>query len=449
MSIKKSNNQPFIRRLIIMAIIKGFAIVPVISNNNNFATSAIGELTNREMTFSKDRKVYTTDALSTDTMVFSTKDDAGAEVGISDVDGDSIARVPDYIVKYALDNPGPTNENALITLLNDDFTADFISFSFGDLVNEGTTYVPSWVAFQSANGDHEIKIWFSKEAFSNQYDEFEIIVVPRIPNVGNFNVSSVADLNIQIDAVSDYYMLDRVIDITSQDTQTYIEKKSFTWVSRLDPANTQEVPFTYVVYGNGVDLDKIKEATVAVLVASTGGDDTIWRQVFPELFGANEYIIVPHWDKYSVPNASPSSSLYSPIFVDGDNVEYASIVHGQLNLDHISNNARTTVSMYRGLAFTIYPNENNIGGAIPFDSAYPDYFHISTSSTEFSWMADNTMSFARTLERLVVSAETLGPNSSLESGVSFRTVAGKKFAVASSDDGNTFLMLSKDDVVNR
>lgn len=432
-----------------MAFLKGFASVPLLSDNNTLAISPIGELSNLELTYSKDKKIFSAVDMDTDTMIFSIRDDAGLPTSISDVVGNNIARVADFVVQRALDNPGAYVKNTLTGLISDEFSTDFVSVVLGDAVNKGNIFVPRWIQFESANGDHTIKIWFSREDFASQYDEYEIIVIPRIPNVAAYTtLFTVAELNTLISTADEQYMLNRVIEVTTGAPATAIQKYSFSWVSRLNPANTQEVPFTYVIYGNGFDLSAIKEATIKTLLASTGGVDTIWRQVFPSLFGDNLYVIVPHWDKNSIPNASPASAFYSPVFKDGDNLEYGKLAYGTVNTSFLVTNARGVMSTYRGLVFTVYPDPDNVSGAIPFNDSYIDYFNVSSQSLDFSRLQPRTQDLIRVLDRLFVSAEALGPNSTLETGVSRRTVLGKLYAVANTDDGNSFMVMSKSDVVN-
>lgn len=432
-----------------MAIIKGFAAVALLENNTAGAYSSIGELSNKDKTYSKDVKTYSIDGNIVDTMVFSCKTTLGVPTSITTSEGNNIGRVNEYIVRYGIDNPGTYSKNTLISLLTDEFSTDFDTFVLGDLVNQGTVFAPSWVSFSSTNDQHSVKIWFAREAFSSQYDEYEVIVIPRVSNVSLLNVINMTEFNASLASTPEQYMLTRLSEVTEEFPATSIDINYYTWISREDPSDTYELPFTYVIYGNGVELDALKALTIELLVATTGGIDTVWRQMIPSLFGSNEFILVPHWDKFSIPNASMSSAFYSPVIRDGDTFDYASIVYGVINPSHIEETAITTITSYRGLAITIYPSADNIGGVDRFDETYPDYFPANSSNfPDFSRLSPETQNLIRVLERLTVSAEVLGTGSSLEPGVVTRTIGDKLFAVASTDDGNTFLMLSKSDLVN-
>lgn len=433
-----------------MAILKGFASVPSLSDNNALAISPIGELSNKVLTYSKDRKIYSGIDTNTDTMIFSTKDNAGLPVTITDTLGNSVASVSEFIINYSLDNPGNYVKNTLTGIISDNFAADFDNFILGDFINKGTVYTPRWVSFTSIGNGNEIKIWFSGADFASQYDEYEIIVIPRIANVAAMaSVTTVADLTALIAAGDDNYIIDAISVATSQHTPTAIERHTFQWVSPVNPANTKGISFAYVIYGNGFDLSKIKLATINLLISTTGGVDTAWRVVFPSLFGDNNYVVVPHWDKFSIPNASPNSAFYSPVTKEGDNVEYGSLAYGVLNSSYLVSYARTTNSTYRGLVFTIYPEEDNVAGPVPFEVSYTDYFSVSSQSPDFSRLQGRTQDLIRVLDKLIMSAEILTNSSLLEIGVSRETIGGKLFAVANTSDGNSFKMISKNDVVNR
>ena len=69
------------------------------------------------------------------------------------------------------------------------------NFNFGRFVDNDQLAMPEWISWTSLSFDNTtIKIWLSDESFKAQYDDFDITIIPPIPNMDDFfkNYSTVA-----------------------------------------------------------------------------------------------------------------------------------------------------------------------------------------------------------------------------------------------------------------
>ena len=60
-------------------------------------------------------------------------------------------------------------------------------------------------------------------------------------------------------------------------------------------------------------MDYILDAIKDHILDNSTHDVDDWVEVFPDIFGMTEYIITPMWNRYSIPNMTLQTGLYSPM----------------------------------------------------------------------------------------------------------------------------------------
>jgi hypothetical protein len=194
-----------------------------------------------------------------------------------------------------------------------------------------------------------------------------------------------------------------------------------------------------VVYGNGWTIDDLKDKVKETLATVSNNIDE-WRNIFPSLFGGSVFKLTPFWDKHSVENNTPDSSLYSSIVSANDVVNYAMRTEPAGSLAHVSANAEGVYIPYKGLVLSAVGNVDNANGYTKISQMYPDYLAVPPTSVEVNRMSERTQAFLRVLLNLCISAEILSTNSPLAEGVNRTTIGGIQYAT-SVLDGVLYLMV--------
>ena len=109
----------------------------------------------------------------------------------------------------------------LLNMMNQDLAADGSNFDCGNVETDSTRWLPEWVSWKSTldNGDNTIIVWLKDDSFQNQYDDYEIIVVPPVDNLDNF-FNSVTQVSQMISALTYDSMIARVQAAKSKQPET-------------------------------------------------------------------------------------------------------------------------------------------------------------------------------------------------------------------------------------
>ena len=167
-----------------------------------------------------------------------------------------------------------------------------------------------------------------------------------------------------------------------------------------------------------------------------------WKVIFPSIFISTEFIITPHWDRYSIPNQTLLAGMYSPTVSPQQIIDYALITKGDYNETHVRSTVKSTVSTYKELTLSIVGNIENIDGLYTFNAKFPDYIAVSTTSPDFARMSLRTQQWTAVLNDLLFAAETVTPFSSLPEGMS-RIYRNSIMFVGKTYDGVLYLVLAK------
>lgn len=412
-----------------MYVLSGFIRIASMVSNEPSVNSALGELSQRSATFSRELGHYSNNSFPDVklTSFNSKRNDALVKVDPSYV---TVAlQISQWLFLRSIDGSlSDDKENCRQQLLAQ-FGEQIEILSISQMENSGNYWLPELLIFKSvgAGEDNVIRLWYSDKAFQTQYDLYEILVVPIVDRLDDLhgNRENVLALLNSITVPSVFAKVDQV---TGEFPPTETVSTDYDWVDKNDPSITRATPWTVVVYGEaGNNADLIRDALVTWILANSNFPREEWEKIYPDLFLPNEFFITPTWDRYSIPNQLTIGGIYSPTLKYADMYPYAISTFFEIPEDHIRQYMSHSTSVYKSLGFVSVGNPRNRNGIYAFDDLWPEYASITTSSHDFNRMSPDTSEFIMLLVNLFMTAENLTSFSSLPSGVSRVTRGGLQY----------------------
>lgn len=389
-----------------------------VSNVSPSQVSPFGELSTWSMTYSKEKKEYYDPTSPGHKMfVFSSKNDI---TGVEYVPGQGLVNQCISVVKaclqFSTQNIQPLNpvqlRNHLLSVYNNP-NAQLSTIEMGPFVSNGPLAVPQWISWVSVNHDQTLcKIWLSDEAFSNQYDEFEIVVVPPLVPIDNLHATYQTVLQ-NINARSQQVLADQISAARDRYPETYLRLYDFDLVDQIDPSRKIKTTWGFLIYSRaGDNIDSIKDALMAYISSHTSKTLQEWMVLFPSIYKRTEFTIYPRWDMVSIPNLSNLSALYSGIMDPQEYLNFATTV-SSYPVNHTNTHTRVLPLDYKALSLVTIGGDNNVTGKQLIEEIIPDYIPVPSTSTDFGRMQINTRNWINFIMELVMEAETMTRNTSV------------------------------------
>lgn len=427
-----------------MLTIKGFAVIPALASNLANTTAAIGELSPLAQTYSRD---VTSHALSplddVEFRSFSCIDSVTGRQATPATNGTDVAEIINWIYASVVAGTLGADAEDIIETITDEFTT-LAGMTIGPLGTNGSITIPEWISWtQTATLlDADVKVWFINDAFVGQYDEYEIIVVPPLPAVDSFfNTFAVVSAAVASVSVTDVINATNVA--AGNVPYSTLKSISFDWVNPNNTAQKIATNWTAVIYGMaGSSIDRIKTAIDDYIMSHTTHTRIEWKVIFPSIFISTEFIITPHWDRYSVPNQTILTGLHSAIATPAQITDYALISKGDYTENFVRSTVRGSFSTYKTLMFSIVGNIENVDGIYTFEGKFPDYIPIGTTSPDFARMSLKTQQWSTVLNDLLAVAETATAFSSLPAEMS-RVYRNSIMFITKTFDGVSYLVMAK------
>lgn len=417
-----------------MVTIKGFGANVNMSNNNLDVVSAIGEISADSLTYSKDRGIYYKDEL--DAIVLTTF--------LTKKDGNYISLKPDEssyilnIIKWTYDKVFAKGTEVYAHELLDDLITQFAStsenFKSGAIVHDtvNNVWMPEWLSWNKKGSEETyIRIWFSDVSFQKTYDEYEIVVVPPIKNIDDFfkvsaKVSSLLDERDLVKRTED-------IQLAKEDKpETIIRTEMFNYIDPLKATNKLPTYWDLLIYGEaGNNIDSIKDAIIDYILKNTKRTREEWTKLFPDIFKRTEFIILPNWTSYAIPNRITEYGVYNPILNIKDAHTafegYATLVPEV----HLRNHIQAWTHPYKSIVLRSISSQENRDNLFKITDVYPDYIAQSSTSQDFNRQVENTREWAEKLANMLVIAEEATQYSDIPRGYTKLMREGKLFIVMS------------------
>lgn len=434
-----------------MEIFKGFAHIGQLVNNSPDEVSPVGEISSESLSFMKDKKLFTSGDYPNLTLLGFTQTVDGVETEFAGTKQQLILKAASWT--YARAN------NGTITVDVETFRQTFVA-AFGtelDLISSGVhvkyntnRYCPEFITIAPKNESSTItwKIWFSDQAFLNQYDDFVIIPVTPILDLDSMfdTYETVLALTTPADIQG---MNDRANAAKGNYPYTALRTWAFDWV---DPSNRDARIPTYWLtlhYGErGNNLDSVKEAIREHILANSDKPREDWAVIFPDIFTSTEVIVIPAFNLIAVPNRARETGVYSPTIslAMAEHLALKLSVGVDYNDEHIKSVIEVTNCIYKSIALVTVGGPENKDGVDKFSLRYPDYISVPTTHVDFGYMAEETRDFVLMIVEMVRLADELTPSMSLPRGFNRIVRDGITF-VSANFKGFLWLVASRTSVM--
>lgn len=406
--------------------IKAFGAFPPISRNTANQVNVLGELSAYSMTFATDRGIFK-DISKPNSLLYSFAsftEISAVETQAADVPpavASLLLEIMETLYTQANQSAFGQDELPVQEYLLNTWTGLIQNVVVNTMVTDGQRWLPSSIYFEgtSQTNPYSAQLWFSDSAFRSEYDLYEIRVVSPIDNIDRFfdtaaNVQAIVDNEITLAAIADKAGI-----VAGDAPYTQLVVEQFEWVDPANPAVKILVPWPVIIYGDaGRNVDSIRMALTAWIKQNTHYAEDQWMTLFPDIFGATEFIFVPFWSHYAIPDDAVNGGIYSPV----NNVQAAltmskAMIRGVgYTDDYVGNNLNIMGSIYKSLQVGVVGGYRNRNGVNQLADRWPDYIAVSTNSIDFNRLSSSTQNLVLTLNHMLQVAETMTATSSIPRG---------------------------------
>lgn len=409
-----------------MYVLKGFVSHALLVQNILGVTAPIGELSTEALTYAREKGYHVKADVSDLTLTTFLSENSGTkvpadfEISVDYRVSDHVIDVAKFIYDQTIVGGGEVAADELLQDLLVTFETSAEDFNCGQIVNDGRYYMPEWVSWKHKTvegGDNYVRIWFTDAGFRSQYDEFEIVVVPPFDQLDDFfrSSSDVQDLLSQITVSG---TVDRLQQAKQNHPETIIRSETYDWVSPLNPAIRFPTNWGLLIYGQaGNNVDSIKDTLVEYILANSTHSRVDWTKVFPDIFKRTEFVLIPRWDRYAIPNRTLQVGIYSPISALTSTLELIKRVVVGYGGSHIDNHACVLGHPYKSLSVCAVGGPDNRDALFKITDVFPDYIDVSTTSLDFNRQTASTRGWSLKLMELILIAEEMGDFSDLPFGM--------------------------------
>ena len=439
-----------------MIVIKGFVENDKYLSNNYRTIAPFGEFSVNSKTYSKNLYMYkntiNSDLTFTSCSVF---DDANGnvETTINSLVLKQIDIISEFIYHEATTKQTTRDEVVLFKTIMDNFGHIIRFVKIGNIINNVYIFIPEFLEWETIinNKTYLIRIWFTNNSFSEQYDDFEITVIPPIERLDDFFLPE-ALLKKKVEVENDTSQMEKVQLARELFPETMLKAEMYDFHSK----NTQEVMFSttwhVLIYGiAGNDIDKIKEAICSYILNNSTHTRDEWVKILPELFKHNEFVIIPRWDLYAIPDRVVTAGVHSALLSTYESgflvTEWLqNATHVKYPALHLSRNLQTFTHPYKNLGILVIGNPENKQNIFKLSDFIPDYISVSSTSIDFNRMSNDTMNISKVISELIILSETTRRYTSLPNKVS-RVIRDGKMYLVKKVNGFNMLVACKNNFV--
>lgn len=441
-----------------MSKVKGFILIPALQINTPGENSQFGELSQLSLTFSREQGVY---SISQDTLLhsFTSKNDLDVNIVVPAAVQTASGEVAQIIYDlFSDDQMGSIADvDELLLAVEGELTPGLLDdLIFYDKVESTVTgqenyWMPGSAEFTVTAGgiDFNVRIWFTNEEFENQFDEWDIVVIPPvITNVDELNTIPSNINNLINTATNMANMLPKMQAAINGKPPTITGSLPLTWHDPSGGPSTYNTPWVFLAWGPyGSNSSRIRPVIKKYLDDNSSLTQDVWEVIYPELFETMEFYIIPYWDRIAIPEMGPITGIYSPIITDIASINSrGNLFAAGLTSGQVSAGLALLPALYKSILNVSVGNPSNTGGVIHINSLYPDYALIPTDHADFDRMDPNTKDFVIKMNQALAIAETATNASPIPSGFTREIRAGKRY-IAFSILGSDFLIPTKETVL--
>lgn len=390
---------------------KGFAGNKTLANNAADAVSSVGELSSYCSTFAKDIKYYATSDNVVSVHGFSSKSNNTTNVEIPTLISELALEISKWV--YLRQNTaivGESRADFRSSMINE-FLTKCTSMECGEMVvaNNGKLYPASvtWSCTAYTAESNLNTLWFSDSSFKQQYDGYDILVVPPLVPIDSFfgpygDVVSQLANRTYIDALTDIQV------VRNNYPETILTAEEFYFVNAINPTVKIKTNWSFLIYGpKGNDSDLIKTALVDYIAAHSTRAAKVWKNIFPDIFKSTEFMLVPKWNNYAIEERSLTRGIYSPITGLKAELTYLKGVLADYPAAHVESYASLMAHPYKSMMISVVGNPDNRENKFELTDIFPDILAVSSTSLDFNRMSALTKGFLEKLSEMIILAESI------------------------------------------
>lgn len=398
---------------------KGFVEIKQLVNNSVGVVAPIGELSAIGKTYAKDVKVYSVTAGETQVNGFSSKSSTSGIIAAPSVITTRAVEIAEWVAVRQRGLGAVESTADFKTAYTAQFGSVCSNLDVGAMVTatNGKVY-PAWVTWTNNEyvADSNLnKLWFSDAAFRQQYDEYEVVVVPPLPNLDSL-FGTFSDVVQVIVNRTWTQSLDLINTFRNNYPETILTAGTFALVNPLNTNQYQNTNWSYLIYGpRGNDQDVLKQATIDYIYANSTRPLTQWKNILPDIFKSTEFILVPNWSQYAIQELALVSGIYSPIVNIKRQVAQLKTVIPGYSAAHIETNCSVMPHPYKSMLIGVIGNIDNRGGKYSLLDMFPDIINVSSTSADYGRMSQLTQGFLNHLATMLPLAEKMTSDTEIPS----------------------------------
>lgn len=396
--------------------IKGFISIRNKITNEPNKIDPLGELPMYCITYGKEIGLYNhVNFPELKLYTLNSKDESGNDVELSLEIQEEILNTYNKVKEFCDANVKPLNKNECIKFLRDELALYINNIAIGKFVDSGYDSLPSWVSWESINFNYRCKIWLSGDVLLYDYDEYSITVIPPIENVDDFFLGSS-----YVESELSKRPIETLMDLANEAKDQYPETitKLLTYEYK-DPSSGRVLKTNWVVliYGiAGDNTDAIKDAINDYCIEHSDKDRSEWMKIFKELFSRTEFVLIPRFDIHSIPNLYTIEGLYRSILDPQETLIHCANKISFYDRNHILNNVRIFPYDYKGIMICSIAGDTNMENFSQLEKIFPDYIPVSSTSTDFMRMCEETREWCLKIEEMLKICENLDENTDIPKG---------------------------------
>lgn len=405
-----------------MYVLKGFIDHALLVSNAVGVTATIGELSTESLTYSRERGSYVKAGIDdlTLTSFLSARDGtkiAATEV-LSDPDtiADHVLTVGKWVYDQTILGANVVNADELLQAAVTQFDAIATNFQCGQIITDGRYYMPEWFSWTHKTldgGSNQFKVWFVDASFKSQYDEFEFVIIPPLDNLDDFfKTGTEVEALLKARTLSD--TMDKIQQAKAGNPETILRADEYDYIDPLNATHIVPSNWGLLIYGAaGNNVDSIKDALINYTLANSTHVKDDWLKILPDIFKRTEFMLVPRWDSYAIPNRTLEAGIYSPVA----NLTSALALIKQVIVSYPGSHIDTNVDLmghpYKSLSILAVGGPDNHNDWFKITDVFPDYIDVSSTSLDFNRMSQATRDWMLTLEQMLIIAESMTEYSSI------------------------------------
>lgn len=321
---------------------------------------------------------------------------------------------------------GTLNSNYLTCrqAINAEFGAAIQSLEINKMVSFDSAkfYMPERISFiipmtgSQQPEEERIYLWFSDRAFRTQYTYYTIDPVCMVDDIDTL-LGDYDAVKAIVDTWTDNKYTAKMNEV--KDKYPYTSANATIYKLYVKTGGIIDISLRACIWGSiGDNMDLIRDAWANYILDHSRHGRDVWEAAIPDLFVASEFIVVPYWQYYAVPNKELQKGIHSPSIPGKDLIPYITASVPFYSSTYVSEYYTQSSHMYSSLACSIIGNEKNRLADKRFEQEWPEYFLVPTTSVEFNRISPATRKMMGILHTLIKLADECNPDTELPIGVS-------------------------------